>query len=273
MTRRFGSVGLLAALLSVSVGISGQNRAGTSTLPSLANGDWPHYTADIRGTKYSPLDQINAANFKTARSRVALQDRHPRARGPSTSWKARRWRSTACSTRPAARGARSSRSMARPASCCGRTACAKASAPASRRASCPDAACPIGPTAAATIAILYVTTGYRLVALNANNGAPIAGFGKDGIVDLKEGVVFGAGQQIDLETGEIGWHATPAIAKDVVIVGSSFREGATVSTHNNTKGLVRGVRRAHRQAALDVPHDSRFRVSSATTRGRRTRGR
>ena len=65
MTRRFGSVGLLAALLSVSVGISGQNRAGTSTLPSLANGDWPHYTADIRGTKYSPLDQINADNFKT----------------------------------------------------------------------------------------------------------------------------------------------------------------------------------------------------------------
>ncbi len=87
--------------------------------------------------------------------------------------------------------------------------------------------------------ILYVTTGYRLVALNAKNGAPIAGFGKNGIVDLKDGAVFGAGQQIDLETGEIGWHATPAIVKDVVIVGSSFREGATVSTHNNTKGLVR----------------------------------
>ena len=39
--------------------------------------------------------------------------------------------------------------------------------------------------------ILYVTTGYRLVALNAKNGAPISGFGKDGIVDLKDGVVFG----------------------------------------------------------------------------------
>ena len=78
------------------------------------------------------------------------------------------------------------------------------------------------------------------MSLNAKNGAPVGGFGKDGIVDLKDGVVFGAGQQIDLETGEIGWHATPAIAKDVVIVGSSFREGATVSTHNNTKGLVRG---------------------------------
>src|SRR6516225_5211566 len=65
MTRTFGSVGLLAALLSVSVAMLAQNRTGSSALPSLANGDWPHYTADIRGTKYSPLDQINADNFKT----------------------------------------------------------------------------------------------------------------------------------------------------------------------------------------------------------------
>ena len=65
MARRFGLAGLFAALLSSSVGISGQNRAGTSALPSLAAGDWPHYTADIRGSKYSPLDQIDAANFKT----------------------------------------------------------------------------------------------------------------------------------------------------------------------------------------------------------------
>src|SRR4029453_13683554 len=55
---------LLAALASASVGLSGQDRAGAPGQPSLAKGDWPHYTADIRGTKYSPLDQITAANFK-----------------------------------------------------------------------------------------------------------------------------------------------------------------------------------------------------------------
>src|ERR1700720_3313079 len=32
--------------------------------PSTKNGDWPYYTADLKGTKYSPLDQINASNFK-----------------------------------------------------------------------------------------------------------------------------------------------------------------------------------------------------------------
>ena len=27
------------------------------------NGEWPQYTADLKGTKYSPADQINASNF------------------------------------------------------------------------------------------------------------------------------------------------------------------------------------------------------------------
>ncbi|HKF64951.1 MAG TPA: hypothetical protein VKB36_00425, partial [Vicinamibacterales bacterium] len=39
--------------------------------------------------------------------------------------------------------------------------------------------------------------------------------------------------------GEAGLHATPAVVKDTVIVGSSFKEGMTITTHNNTKGLVR----------------------------------
>ena len=88
--------------------------------------------------------------------------------------------------------------------------------------------------------IIYVTTGYRLVALNA----------KTGVADQRlrqerhrrhEGRRASSARatQIDLETGEIGLHSTPTVAKDVIIVGSSFREGLTVKTHNNTKGLVR----------------------------------
>src|SRR6185436_4511529 len=64
MTRRSGLLCLTAALLAVSAGLSGQDRAGGSRPPSLAAGDWPHYTADMRGTKYSPLAQIDAGNFK-----------------------------------------------------------------------------------------------------------------------------------------------------------------------------------------------------------------
>src|SRR5438552_11331999 len=47
-----------AALLVSSSRITGQGY-----LPSTKNGDWTHYTADVHGTKYSPLDQINASNF------------------------------------------------------------------------------------------------------------------------------------------------------------------------------------------------------------------
>jgi glucose dehydrogenase len=39
--------------------VSGQVNA----LPSTKNGEWPMYTADLRGSKYSPLDQIDATNF------------------------------------------------------------------------------------------------------------------------------------------------------------------------------------------------------------------
>jgi quinoprotein glucose dehydrogenase len=87
--------------------------------------------------------------------------------------------------------------------------------------------------------VLFVTTGYRLVALNAHTGQPISSFGTNGIVDLKVGAVFGNRQPIDLETGEIGLHATPTVTKDAILVGSSFKEGTQVVTHNNTKGLVR----------------------------------
>ena len=41
--------------------LSGQSQS--SGQPSTKNGEWPHYTADLKGTKYSPLDQIDASNF------------------------------------------------------------------------------------------------------------------------------------------------------------------------------------------------------------------
>ena len=84
-----------------------------------------------------------------------------------------------------------------------------------------------------------MTTGYRLIALNAKNGAMVPSFGESGVVDLKKGAMFGKGQQIELETGEIGLHSTPTVVGNTVLIGSSFKEGMTVATHNNTKGLVR----------------------------------
>ncbi len=84
--------------------------------------------------------------------------------------------------------------------------------------------------------ILYVTPGYRLIALAARTGRPVPGFGQDGIVDLKEN----NDQDIDPVTGEIGLHATPTVGRDVVIVGAAFRTGGNPRSRSNVKGYVRG---------------------------------
>ena len=52
-----------------ALGVSGQTRPAAASgaagtfIPSTKNGDWPSYTGDARGSRYSPLDQITASNF------------------------------------------------------------------------------------------------------------------------------------------------------------------------------------------------------------------
>ena len=64
----------------------------------------------------------------------------------------------------------------------------------------------------------------------------MSGFGKNGVVDLK----LEDDQQIDLITGEVGYHSTPTVAKDVVIVGAAHRSGGVPRSKTNVKGYVRG---------------------------------
>src|SRR5678816_3908077 len=62
------SLGILTAFVvgppwaTPTVELHGQQ---STTKPSTANGEWPAYTADVKGTRYSPLDQINASNFNS----------------------------------------------------------------------------------------------------------------------------------------------------------------------------------------------------------------
>src|SRR5258706_11765216 len=61
LTRTVPALVLLGAGLTwMQPRVSGQQ---TAAQPSTKNGEWPMYTADLRGSKYSPLDQINASNF------------------------------------------------------------------------------------------------------------------------------------------------------------------------------------------------------------------
>jgi len=202
--------------------------------------EWRSYAGDLRNHHYSPLDQINASNFSTLevawRFKTDSLGPRPEFKLEGTPLAIGGMLYTTAGTRRAVvaldaatgelrwvhseiEGERAGRS---PRQLSGRGVAYWTDGRGDER-------------------ILYVTTGYQLVALDAKTGSRIAAFGRNGIVDLKEGAVFGKGEPIDLVTGEIGLHATPAVTRDgVVMIGSSFLEGGTPKTHNNTKGSVRG---------------------------------
>jgi quinoprotein glucose dehydrogenase len=227
---------LLAALAAwVAPGLSGQSTGQ----PSTKNGEWPHYTADLRGSKYSPLDQINAGNF--SKMEVAWRFKtdnlgpRPETKLEGTPLMVKGVLYTTGGTRRAVialdpktgeqkwmysmdEGERATRWAPRQLS--GRGLSYWTDGKGDER-------------------IFYVTTGYRLVALNAKNGQPIASFGEKGIIDLKVGVVVYKDKQIDLEKGEIGLHSTPTVVNDTVIVGSSMYEGLGYLYSTGAKGLVR----------------------------------
>src|SRR6185312_9602416 len=54
-----------AAIALFSIALADWSHAQTqqSGQPSTAKGDWPMYFADPSGSRYSPLDQIDASNF------------------------------------------------------------------------------------------------------------------------------------------------------------------------------------------------------------------
>ncbi len=225
---------LAVALVSTTPTLSGQ----ASGFPSTSKGEWPHYTADVKGTRYSPLDQINAANFNKLevawRFKTDNLGTFPEFKLEGTPLMVNGMLYTTGGTR---------RSVIALDPKTGELLWVHSMREGKRAAVSPRQLSGRGVSywtdGKGDERIVYVTTGYRLVELNAKTGQPVATFGDKGVVDLKVGVVKGRGRPIDLETGEIGVHSTPLVAKDTIVVGSAMREGATVETRDNTKGLVR----------------------------------
>jgi quinoprotein glucose dehydrogenase len=238
--RRLALASATTALVAglIAIGSHRTTVSGQGYVPSTKNGDWTHYTADMRGTRYSPLDQINASNFKDLevawRFKTDNLGTRPEYKLEGTPLAIRGTLYTTAGTR---------RSVVALDGKTGELIWSHSYREGNRAAIAPRQLSGRGVAywtdGKGDERVIYVTTGYRLIELNAKNGSMIQSFGDGGVVDLKKGAVFGKGQQIELEQGEIGLHSTPTIVKDVVLVGSSFKEGMTVVTHNNTKGLVR----------------------------------
>src|SRR5262245_48310248 len=236
----------LVTVLTISVFISGGARvvgqsagtSGASGRPSTKTGEWPHYGGDPRNTRYSPLDQINSSNFSKLevawRFKTDILGPRPEYKLEGTPLMVNGVLYTTGGTRRSvvALDGRTGELIWAHSYREGRRAEESARQLSGRGLS-------YWTDGKGDERVLYTTVGYRLIALDAKTGAMIPSFGEKGIVDLKKGVVYGTGTQIDLETGEIGTHATPTVVKDVIIIGAAMRGGFTPKTHNNTKGLIR----------------------------------
>ena len=84
--------------------------------------------------------------------------------------------------------------------------------------------------------IVYVTPGYRMLALDATNGAPVESFGDKGVVDLK----LDFDQEIDPIDSNVGLNATPLIVGDVIVVGAAHRPAGAMDSTWDVRGYVRG---------------------------------
>ncbi|HEY7188719.1 MAG TPA: PQQ-binding-like beta-propeller repeat protein [Vicinamibacterales bacterium] len=221
-----GGLVALGVVFAVAAGVSAQR--GTS------NGEWPTYGADLGNTKYTPLDQITAANFNNLevawRFKTDNLGPRPEFQFEGTPLMVKGVVYTTAGTRRAVVAIDAGtgeqlwmhseqegpRGAAAPRQLSGRGLAYWSDGNEAR--------------------ILYVTPGYQLVALDAKTGARVPGFGTNGIVDLKQN----DDQTIDPLSGEIGLHATPVVAKNVVIVGAAHKSGGVPTGKTNVKGYVRG---------------------------------
>ena len=200
------------------------------------NVDWPTYGADLANSKYRPLDQINAANFNKLeiawRFKTDNLGSRPEFRLEGTPLVVNGVLYATAGTR---------RSVVALDATTGEQLWVHGEHEGARGAAAPRQLSGRGVaywTDGKQERILYVTPGYRLIALDAKTGVPIPSFGKSSSVDLKledDQTIFP-----DLTTGEIGIQSAPVVAKDTIIVGAAFKEGMTPKSFRNNKGYVRG---------------------------------
>ena len=224
--RRLGITSLVFVFIWATSPIAGQSGA--------KNGEWTTYGGDLANTRYSPLNQINADNFSTLE--VAWRFKTD-SLGPRPEYQ---FESTPLMVHGVVYStAGSRRAVVALDAATGELMWIHSEREGARGAAAPRQLSGRGLaywTDGSEERILYVTPGYRLIALDAKTGMPATSFGKDGVVDLK----LDDDQTMDPVTGEIGLHATPIIAGNTVIIGAAHLSGGVPRGKANEKGFVRG---------------------------------
>ncbi len=220
---------LLAALTTVALGT-----AGVHGQSGAKKGEWSTYGGDLGHTRYAPLDQITAANFNSLEVKWRFKTDNL---GPRPEFN--------LESTPLMVGGRlyttggTRRSVVALDATSGELLWVHGEREGPRGEAAPRQLSGRGLsywTDGRDERILYVTPGYRLIALDAKTGAPVAGFGKAGSVDLKENFDK---QALDLVNAPVGLHSTPIVTGNTVLVGAAFETGANPKSRRNVRGAVR----------------------------------
>jgi quinoprotein glucose dehydrogenase len=198
------------------------------------NVNWESYNRDLTGSRYTPLDQINASNFNELevawRLKTDMFGSRPEYKLEGTPLAVDGVVYMTAGTRRAVVAVNGET---------GELLWSYSLHEGMRSALSPRALSGRGLsywTDGTKRRILYVTIGYRLVSLDADTGRPDPEFGENGMIDLK----LDWDQDIDdIESFEAGVHSAPAVSGNTIIIGAAFREGFTPRTMNNTKGYTR----------------------------------
>jgi quinoprotein glucose dehydrogenase len=83
--------------------------------------------------------------------------------------------------------------------------------------------------------IVVISPGFQLYELNAKTGQPITNFGKNGVVDLTEGL-----DRDVVKPGQIGSSSPAIVVKDVIVTGAALLAGTAPASKTNVPGYIRG---------------------------------
>jgi len=221
--------GILLSLMSVAAVTGPPAR----TQQGAKNGEWRFYGGDAGSTKYSPLGQIDESNVKQLK--IAWEWKAQNfGRRPDFNWE----------VTPLMAGG-----------------ILYFTAGTRRDAVAVDAATgetlwmyrldegPRGAVVARTVnrglaywsdgkgddRILLISPGYQLIALNARSGVPLPGFGRNGTVDLTEGL-----DRAVVKPGQIGASSPAIVVRDTVVVGAALQTGTAPTSKENVPGYIRG---------------------------------
>ena len=223
--------------------------------------EWRYYAGDLSNNRYSPLDQINAGNFNNLE--VAWRFK-TESLGPRTEYQFE-------STPLVIKGRLYSVAGSRRDIVCldaanGEQLWMHSENEGERGATAPRQLSGRGLsywTDGREERIIYVTPGYRMIALDAQTGIPVKSFGDNGVVDLK----LNDDQTMDLVHSDIGLHSTPLVYKNIIVVGAAHLNGDIPHNLGRISALCPGARRHLPGSGSGFSTPSRAKANSAMTPG------